>query len=75
MQVVGTQVQVDSMLDVEEVEVAVKLKKSAIYAAVKKGAFPAPYRVGARRVAWKSSEVQAFLNALVRVELRDGVGA
>ena len=65
-------IRIDPMLDIADVERAVKLKKSAIYARVRVGEFPAPYRLFGQRVAWKCSEVQAFLNTLERVKPTEG---
>lgn len=68
-------VALDPMLDINEVVAVTKMGKSAWYAAIKNKKAPAPYRVGARRVAWKSSEIQAHLNSLPRVDLADGDAA
>jgi prophage regulatory protein len=38
----------------------VSLGKSAIYAAVKAGTFPAPIKLGARAVAWDSASVDRW---------------
>jgi len=46
-----------------QVETLVQLSRSTIYAAVKAQTFPAPYRIGARAVAWKLSELEAWLEA------------
>jgi prophage regulatory protein len=46
-----------------QVEQLVQLSRSSIYAAVKNRTFPPPYRIGARAVAWKQSEVLAWLEA------------
>ena len=37
------------------------LRKTSVYAAVKRGAFPAPIRIGDRAVGWLASEVEAWL--------------
>ncbi len=44
-----------------QVEQLVQLSRSTIYAAVKSQTFPAPYRIGARAVAWRVSEVEQWL--------------
>ena len=41
--------------------------KSSIYAAVKSGKFPAPYRLSARAVAWKSEDVDRWICERVKV--------
>ena len=46
-----------------QVEQLVQLSRSTIYAAVKNCTFPAPYRIGARAVAWRVSEVESWLEA------------
>lgn len=46
-----------------QVEQLVQLSRSSIYAAVKAGTFPAPYRIGARAVAWRVSEIEQWLEA------------
>lgn len=40
--------------------------RSAILKEVKEGTFPAPYRTGAKSVAWKRSEVLAWMNSRVK---------
>lgn len=42
------------------VEELVQKKKSALYADIKAGLFPAPVRVGKRSVAWKSSDIATW---------------
>ncbi|MBM5573692.1 AlpA family transcriptional regulator [Deefgea sp. CFH1-16] len=39
------------------------LGRSAIYALVAQGDFPAPVRLTAKSVAWRSDEVQAWVNS------------
>lgn len=39
-------------------------RRSTLLAEVKMGLFPAPYKIGKRAVAWKKSEVLAWMNAL-----------
>ncbi len=46
-----------------QVEQLIQLSRSTIYAAVKAGTFPAPIRIGARAVAWKLSDVEAWIAA------------
>ena len=46
-----------------QVEQLVQLSRSTIYAAVKSQTFPAPYRIGARAVAWLVSDVERWLEA------------
>lgn len=46
-----------------QVEQLVQLSRSTIYANVKAGTFPAPIRISARAVAWRLSDVEAWLEA------------
>jgi prophage regulatory protein len=39
------------------------IQKTAIYAAIKAGTFPAPAKIGERRSAWLESEVDDWLAA------------
>ena len=45
----------------------VPLGKTAIYDRIKKGTFPAPYKLGPNSVAWKKSEILRWINGLKRV--------
>lgn len=36
------------------------LSRSSIYAAIAEGRFPAPVRIGARSVAWRSEEIETW---------------
>ena len=46
-----------------QVESLVQLSRSSIYAAMRAGTFPKPYRIGARAVAWRVSEIEQWLEA------------
>lgn len=59
-----TQFADDALLDINEVEAIVKLKKSAIYRRIAEGSFPDPRRLSSRCSRWKSSEIRAFLASL-----------
>lgn len=39
----------------------VELSKSTIYAKVAAGTFPAPVKISSRAIAWKSSEIEAWI--------------
>ena len=54
------------LLRLEQVEHATGLKKSAIYAKIKNGKFPTAVRLGSRAVAWRSDEIQKWINGLPR---------
>lgn len=51
----------DPLMDVSEVEAATKLKKSRRAELIKDGLFPAPVKVSARRVAWRTSDIAAWI--------------
>ena len=58
------QVAQDRLIRMDEVERLTGLKKSTIYNNLRvKGGFPRPLRLGARAVAWRESEVQAWIAA------------
>jgi prophage regulatory protein len=40
----------------------IPMSRSAFYAAVKAGRFPAPVKLGPRIVAWKSTEIQKLID-------------
>lgn len=40
------------------------LGRSAIYAAMERGTFPKPYKISAQSVAWRESEITAWIEAL-----------
>lgn len=46
-----------------EVENLIGLSRSAIYAAMDKGTFPRPIKLGARAVGWKLTDILAWLEA------------
>lgn len=48
------------LLRLPDVEACTGLKKSTIYAAIRSGSFPKPVMVGARSVAWRAAEVEAW---------------
>lgn len=54
------------LLNLPSVSEKVGLKKSAIYARIKKGTFPQPVRLGTRSIAFVESEVEQWINALPR---------
>lgn len=47
----------------KEVEERVGLSRSAIYAAMDRGAFPRPIRIGVRAVGWPSSKIDAWIES------------
>ena len=38
------------------------LPRSTLYLAIRKGQFPKPVAIGTRSVAWRSDEVEAWIN-------------
>ena len=42
------------------------LSRSQVYALMKAGQFPRPLRVGARAVAWRADEIDAFIKTRPR---------
>jgi prophage regulatory protein len=56
------------LLRLGQVEKATGLKKSAIYARIKTGEFPAAVRLGSRSVAWRSDNIQEWIDSLPKVE-------
>ena len=46
------------------------LSRSHLYALVKDGKFPKPIKLGARSVAWRVEDVEAWIEA--RMNARDG---
>jgi prophage regulatory protein len=51
----------DTLMRFEAVSQAVGLRRSAVYARIRSGHFPAPVRLGARCVRWRASDIQAFI--------------
>jgi prophage regulatory protein len=50
-----------SVLRLPEVRARVGLSKSSIYAFIAADQFPKPIRIGARAVAWRLSDIEAWL--------------
>jgi prophage regulatory protein len=44
-----------------ELSARIGLGRSAVYQAIKDGRFPKPVRVGARAVAWRHQDIEAWL--------------
>jgi prophage regulatory protein len=55
--------QSDFLIRLPFVRTRVGLSRSTIYRLLKDGAFPAPVRIGSRSVAWKSSEIDEWVNS------------
>jgi prophage regulatory protein len=48
------------------VEHVTGLKKSCLYALMKKGEFPSPVRISSRHSAWPESKVQAWVHERIK---------
>ena len=57
---------VERLLPRREVERIVGMRRSAIYARMRRGDFPEPVRLGPGSVRWKLSEVQRWIDSLPR---------
>ena len=55
------------LIRLPEVEARCGLKKSCIYQLIKNKDFPTPVRLGSKSVAWKSDEIQRWINQRPRV--------
>jgi prophage regulatory protein len=50
-----------NVLSLKEVLAVTSLSRSSIYALISRGAFPRPVRLTPRRVAWRSTDVNAWM--------------
>jgi prophage regulatory protein len=57
----------ESLLTITDVIARTTLSRSAIYEAVKSGGFPAPIKISANRVAWRATEIDAWIAAKISV--------
>ncbi|WP_323845303.1 AlpA family transcriptional regulator [Microbulbifer magnicolonia] len=62
----------DPILRLPEVERQTGLKKTYIYALVKKGEFPAPIKLGERASGWLSSEVRQWVQDRIAASRNGG---
>lgn len=53
----------EGLLRRKAVEERLGLSRSTIYAAMQKGEFPRPLRIGKRAVAWECSKIEEWLSA------------
>lgn len=56
----------NKLLDKHQLEERTSLDITTIYRKIKAGTFPEPVRVGKRRVAWRSEDVDAWERQLAR---------
>jgi len=59
---------VESLLRLPHVERASGKSKAAIYAAMSRGEFPRPVRIGRKSVAWRASEIRDWQATLPRAD-------
>ena len=50
-----------------EIEQALRIGRSTIYGLMAQGKFPKPVRISPRSVAWRTSEIEAYLKKLQEV--------
>lgn len=53
----------ERLLRLPSVEDLTGVRRSGIYAGVKAGTFPAPVKLSARAVAWRSSDISAWITS------------
>ena len=56
----------DPLLLPDEVRARVRLSEPTIYRLRRAGRFPAPLRLGPKRIAWRESEIEAWIAACDR---------
>jgi prophage regulatory protein len=62
----------ERLLRLPDVEARTGLKKSAIYAGMKAGSFPACIKLGPRAAAWPESHIAAWIDSKVRGTGKNG---
>lgn len=61
------------LLRLAQVEIITGLKKSAIYEKIKTGTFPVAVRLGSRSVAWRSDEIQRWIEKRPRAKQEEAI--
>lgn len=56
----------NKLLRLPQVESRTGLKKSTIYDRIKQGTFPISVKLGAKAVAWRSDEIEAWIESRPR---------
>ena len=56
--------QIDPLHRRKVVENVTGLSRSSIYAKIAEGSFPRPVQIGARAVAWRASDIRAWMDSL-----------
>jgi prophage regulatory protein len=49
-----------------KVEAEVQLSRSTIYLMIQRGEFPPPIKIGRRAVAWRESDIEAWISSRER---------
>lgn len=57
----------ERLLRLPDVEARTGLKKSAIYAGMRAGTFPACIKLGPRAAAWPESEIASWIASKIRI--------
>ncbi|EBP2521090.1 AlpA family phage regulatory protein [Salmonella enterica] len=58
------------LIDLKTVLDIYPVSRATLYRQIKAGVFPEPVQIGARRVAWRLEEVEARINELQKVVLK-----
>ena len=58
------------LIDLKTVLNIYPVSRATLYRQIKVGIFPEPVQIGIRRVAWRLEEVQARINELQKVALK-----
>lgn len=61
-----------TLLDLDEVSEITGYSRSAIYLKMERGEFPVPLKMGARRVRWKLSDINEWIEQRPRAEVGSG---
>ena len=58
----------DRIMKIDEVVEVVQCCKSVVFEEVKKGRFPPPVRLAAKRIGWRQSDVEKWIAGLETVQ-------
>lgn len=58
----------DKLLRLRVTQSITSLSKTSLYDAMKAGRFPQPVKIGSRAVAWRESDIMAWMDALEKRE-------
>lgn len=62
----------DRLMRRSEVQKVTGISTSVLYREINEGTFPAPVRIGKRTVAWKASEIAAWIDGLQKTVGAEG---